>query len=109
VIYQARPSLGIAAFTWAAIVDIARVYEGYHFPSDILGSLGLAVLLVSLSRGRWCFDAASRGLRKEQTAPALFYMFAFLVSYQIATLFDDIREVGRGFAGVVLHHDPFGG
>ena len=109
VIYQTRPSLGVAAFIWAAIVDIARVYEGYHFPSDILGSLGLAVLLVSLSRGRWCFDAASRVLRKEQTAPALFYMFAFLVSYQIATLFDDIREIGRGFASVVLHHDLFGG
>jgi membrane-associated phospholipid phosphatase len=109
VIYQARPSLGVAAFIWAAIVDIARIYEGFHFPSDILGSVGLAVLLVSVSRGRWCHSAASRVLRKEQTAPALFYMFAFLVSYQIATLFDDVREVGRGFASVVLHHDPFGG
>jgi hypothetical protein len=36
-------------------------------------------------------------------------MFAFLASYQIATLFDDIRQIGRGFASVVLHHDPFGG
>jgi membrane-associated phospholipid phosphatase len=108
VIYQARPRLGVAAFIWAAIVDMARVYEGYHFPSDILGSLGLAVLLVYWSRGRWCFAAAAHVLRKEREAPALFYMFAFLVCYQIATLFDDIREIGRGFAGVVLHHDPFG-
>jgi undecaprenyl-diphosphatase len=108
VIYQTRPSLGVVAFIWAAIVDMARVYEGYHFPSDLLGSLGLAVLLVSLSRGRWCFGVASRMLRKEQTAPALFYMLAFLACYQIATLFDDMREIGRGFAGVVLHHDPLG-
>jgi membrane-associated phospholipid phosphatase len=109
VIYQARPPLGIAAFVWAAIVDVARVYEGYHFPSDIIGSLGLAVVLVSLSHSRWSLAAASRLLRQEAASPAWFYMFAFLASYQIATLFDDIREVGRGFASIVLHHDPFGG
>ena len=108
VVYLARPPLGVAAFAWAVIVDVARVYEGYHFPSDILGSLGLAVVFVSLSQGRWVCDAATRLLRKEQTAPALFYMFAFLICYQIATLFDDIREIGHGFASVVLHH-PLGG
>jgi hypothetical protein len=33
----------------------------------------------------------------------------FVLTYQIATLFDDIREIGRGFASVFLHHDPFTG
>jgi hypothetical protein len=33
----------------------------------------------------------------------------FVITYQVATLFDDVRQIGRGFASVLLHHDPFGG
>jgi len=37
-------------------------------------------------------------LLAEQRRPALFYGSAFMLSYLIATLFDDIREVGAGLA-----------
>src|SRR6185312_14118276 len=46
VIWQVRPRLGLAAFVWAAVIDLARVYEGYHFPSDVAGSIGLGVLVL---------------------------------------------------------------
>jgi hypothetical protein len=32
---------------------------------------------------------------------------AFLLIYQIATLFDDAREIGRGFASAAFHRDIF--
>jgi hypothetical protein len=38
-----------------------------------------------------------------------FYMTAFLVTYQVATLFDDLRQIGRGMSAVLLHHDVFNG
>jgi hypothetical protein len=37
-------------------------------------------------------------LLAEQRRPALFYGGAFMLSYLIATLFNDIREMGAGLA-----------
>ena len=33
VVWRNSPRLGLAAFAWAAIVDLARVYKGCHYPS----------------------------------------------------------------------------
>jgi undecaprenyl-diphosphatase len=109
VIYRIRPRLGIMAFVWALVVDSGRIYDGYHYPSDILGSVGLAIFAVSMTENRWCDQLARRLLALEQTWKPLFYMLMFVITYQIATLFDDVREIGRGFASVFLHHDPFTG
>jgi undecaprenyl-diphosphatase len=109
VIGQARPRVAIAAAAWAVIVDLARVYEGYHFPSDISGSIGLAVLIVLLFQTRPVLLRADRVVELESSARPAFYMLAFLVSCQVATLFDDLRQLGRGLAAVLIHHDVFGG
>jgi len=34
---------------------------------------------------------------------------AFIWATAIASLFDDVHELGRGLMRVVLHHDPFAG
>lgn len=109
VIFRERAMLGVAAFLWAAIIDLARVYDGYHFPSDLVGSIGLALIVVTLFQNRWFNRLACQAVAVERSHVQWFYMLAFLLTYQIATLFDDLREIGRGFASVVLHHDPFGG
>ncbi len=107
VIYRLHPKLGIAAFIWATIVDTARIYEGYHFPSDIVGAIGFGLLMVYLSQTRPVHRLACRVLSLEQNYRPAFYMVAFLATYQIATLFDDVRELGAGFASAMLHHGPF--
>jgi undecaprenyl-diphosphatase len=109
VIYRLRPRLGGFAIVWATIVSASRIYEGYHYPSDVVGSIGLALIVVSVFDNHWLTDLAHRLLVFEQTWRPTFYLLAFLVTYQIATLFDDVREIGRGFAQVVLHHEPFDG
>ena len=109
VIWRARPPLGIAAFFWAIVIDLARVYEGYHWPSDVLASVGLSLLMLGLFQSSWVYQLAGRIVAFEQTRRASFYLVAFVIIYQIATLFDDVRQIGRGFASVVLHHDPFVG
>ncbi len=109
VIYRTRPRLGLVAFAWAVLLDIARIYEGYHFPSDVVGSIGLALIMITLFNNRWFHRIAYRIVTWGQTRQALFYLLAFLLTYQIATLFDDVRELGLGFARLVLHHDVFSG
>ena len=109
VIYRFSRRLGILAFAWATLIDIARIYEGYHFPSDIIGAVGFGMLMVYLSQSRPVHRLASRVLELEANFRPSFYMFAFLVTYQIASLFDDVRELGRGLSRAILHHDPFGG
>jgi hypothetical protein len=55
-------------------------------------------LLVNLVQTGPVHRQACRALALEQKYRAAFYMLAFLVTYQIASLFDDVRELGRGLA-----------
>jgi membrane-associated phospholipid phosphatase len=109
VIYRERRALGLAAFAWATVLDVARIYEGYHFPSDIVGSIGLALIMVSLFDSHRIHQMACRVIAWEHVRRAPFYLLAFLLTYQIATLFDDVREIGRGFASAAFHRDMFSG
>jgi len=107
VILRERTAFGIVAFAWAAIIDVARVYDLFHFPSDIVGSIGLAIVVVTLVDNIWTRRAAVHAITFEKAHRAWFYTLAFVTTYQIATLFDDVREIVRGFAAAVLPHDPF--
>jgi membrane-associated phospholipid phosphatase len=109
VIWRERPQIGMAAFVWALIIDCARVYEGYHFPSDIAGSVALGLLLLYLLQPAQDSRPVTRILAFEKDHAGWFYMAAFLVTFQVATLFDDLREIGRGMSAVLLHHDVFNG
>jgi undecaprenyl-diphosphatase len=109
VIWRVRPTAGIAAFVWATVIDLARVYEGYHFPSDVIGSIGLGLLVLYGFQAASSWPLVARAVAFEQTRRPWFYMLAFVITYQIATLFDDLREIGRGLSAVLLHHDVFNG
>ena len=109
VIWRERPQLGVAAFVWAVVIDVARVYEGYHFPSDVIGSVALGLLVLYLLQPVHSARPVSRALAWAQDRAAWFYMAAFVLTFQIATLFDDVREIGRGMSAVLLHHDVFNG
>jgi undecaprenyl-diphosphatase len=109
IIYQLSPALGIAAFCWATVTDIARIYEGYHYLSDIVASVGLGVLMVTIAQAGPMLRLAGRVLALEDRFRPAFYMLAFLATYQVASLFDDVRELGRGLAHIALHHDLFAG
>jgi undecaprenyl-diphosphatase len=98
MIASIRPRTGLAVFLWLVFVESARAYMGAHYPSDLIGgaALGAALVwLVQVPRGtRW---QAGRIVDWARMSPSLFYTAAFFLSYQIATLFGDIRNLTGGF------------
>jgi PAP2 superfamily len=91
VIYIARSRFALAAIAFTALAELARVYMGAHYPSDLIGGAALASLVVWATETSWFTSLGSRIVARQRRSPSLFYMSAFFVSYQIATLAGDIR------------------
>ncbi|MBV8613512.1 MAG: phosphatase PAP2 family protein [Acetobacteraceae bacterium] len=94
----------------AAWICLPRIYLGIHYPSDILAGALLGVALVWATI--WTLEARDGALGRRAVAwvsatearrPGLFYAAAFTLSFALATMFDDIRAVGRAGARW-LHH-----
>ena len=92
VIFFSKARLGYLAFVWIATVSGGRIYLGYHYPTDILAGAALGVFSVSMLQGRFHLFGSWLLSFEKRAAPA-FYMAAFLVAYQIGTLFDDVRSL----------------
>ena len=101
VIFIARPKLGMFALAWLSMVELGRVFVGAHYPTDLIGGAALGSGLVWASQSALPVSAARRIEAWEQIWPACFYAVAFFISYQIATLFGDIRDMVGGFS--ILH------
>src|SRR5512139_3227420 len=92
--YISRP-LGLVATLYVLVVIcLPRIFLGLHYPTDILAGTLLGVALATLANTPRVRDAVARpGLRWLQRNPAWFYALFFLLTYQIATLFIDIRNL----------------
>ena len=84
------------------VLSLARIYLGIHFPTDVIGGGALGILIVlALCRSRLVLALGGRIVRYERLAPALFYPCAFFLSYEMATLFDEVRAVVKGLAVIL--------
>jgi undecaprenyl-diphosphatase len=100
-----RTGLG-ALFFAVFIVSFPRVYFGLHYPTDILAGVAFGALAAYCFNGtamrRWI---ASRVLLWEQQSPQCFYVALFVVTFQFANMFGDLRYVARAaleFSGRLL-------
>ena len=95
---------GLFAYAWSlAVVCLPRVYLGLHYPSDILGGAAVGVAVTAavahlpvLGRTRLAGSEMMRHYR------GLVYAVLFLMTYQMATMFDDVRNLGS--AALSLWH-----
>jgi undecaprenyl-diphosphatase len=92
---------GLAAFAYAVLLGLGRVYVGFHSPGDIAAGAAIAisiVLFVSHVR-RWtliCGRIVERGQRSAGFSAALL----FLATSQMASMFDDVRWIGKAVVGL---------
>lgn len=86
---------GILAFAWAVVIILLpRLYFGYHYPSDLLSGalIGLGIMWVFL---RFPFPRAAQAsiAAADAHAPGISTAVAFFASTQIASNFDEIRQI----------------
>jgi undecaprenyl-diphosphatase len=106
--------LAIPVMLYTAVwICLPRMYYGIHYASDMVAgaAIGIAVVWILLKTGWLRSRLAPLALAAAGTIPALFYAVAFLVSYEMTVMFDDIREVGRELihaARIGPHHEIVG-
>jgi undecaprenyl-diphosphatase len=92
--------LGAAAMLWTVfVICLPRVYLGYHYPSDVLAGAVLGVLsMLVLSALVTRTGFPDRVIHFASFRPAAFYPLAFVLSFELATLFTDVRHLLLGAA-----------
>lgn len=95
-----RLAIPIMLYT-AGWICLPRMYLGVHYASDVAVGIAIGISAAWLSlRSDWLQSTvAQRALAAMETKPQWFYPIAFLVSLEMATVFQGLRDVGRG----VLH------
>lgn len=86
---------GILAAAYVTfLIMLPRLYLGLHYPSDILVGALIGIAIAGLANStavrRRIADPALRWLR---ASPSSFYACFFVLSFQIAVLFDDGRDL----------------
>jgi undecaprenyl-diphosphatase len=96
VIWRQSRVLGLFALLSTLLGSLPRIYFGFHYPTDVaLGAL-LGIVWVVLIEDYGPEKLARRVVLVEHHKLGLFYFFGFLFSYEVATLFKDIRQIGKG-------------
>ncbi len=101
VIWQRSRWLGLLALASALYGTLPRIYLGFHYFSDVTAGAALGVIFVLLFERFGPHILANRSVGWEQRLPGMFYSAAFLASLEVATLFEDVRQVGRGVPAVL--------
>jgi undecaprenyl-diphosphatase len=93
IFFVSRPLGGLALAWVASVICFPRLYLGLHWPTDILAGAALGVSIAQIAGipafREWVRQVTSRWHRDQ---PGLFFASLFLLSYEISTLFDNVRH-----------------
>ena len=98
-----RLAIPIMLYT-AVWICLPRMCLGIHYASDIVvgGAIGISTVWLSLRSDFLQSIVAHRALDAMETTPEWFYAIVFLLSFEMATIFDGLRDVGHAVLGVIL-------
>jgi membrane-associated phospholipid phosphatase len=101
-LYRLKRPFGLVAMLYSTLwMCLVRLYLGIHYPSDLIvgAVLGPAVVW---SVERWLAPremftniVMAPIFRLEQKRPDIFYPVAFVISFELTVMFDDLRDLVR--------------
>jgi undecaprenyl-diphosphatase len=96
-IYFVSWKAGIFAFVYTVmVIALPRIYLGLHYPIDIFAGAVLGITMVMIGNK---FLTQSKPLKRitnfSSSNPEMFYPLFFLLTYQIADMFEDTRHLVR--------------
>ena len=94
-VYLASRRLGIVAFVYSLIfICLPRIYLGMHYPTDVLFGIVLGVLIcLLLNHSLFRQRIAAPALEWSTKYQGAFYVIVFLVSFELASQFDELRKL----------------
>jgi undecaprenyl-diphosphatase len=103
-VFLVNRKLGQVGFILSSVLIIARVYNGFHYPTDVIGGAALGILFVGLTqslRHYWPFPKIVAAAASHRP---VFYAAAFYLCFGVTTLFEDYRAVGAGVMKILKAH-----
>jgi undecaprenyl-diphosphatase len=98
VIWLQSWKVGLFAVLPALLGTLPRIFLGIHYPTDVAFGALLGIFIVMLVENYGPEKFARRILDLKRRKRNIFYFCGFLLTYQVGTLFEDIRELAAGLA-----------
>jgi undecaprenyl-diphosphatase len=99
--------IGIALMIWSVLgVALPRIFFGRHYPSDVLGGMVIGSLIVGIV---WSLkNKIDPTLKKisdiSENHPKISITLAFMICFQIATVFDGARWILLTFKNICIYY-----
>lgn len=79
-------------------ICLPRLFLGIHWLSDIVtgAAIGIALAWAAIKVEELQSGLATRALAFADASPRVFYGLAFLVSFEMGVLFEDVRDIAKG-------------